>query len=42
MFLLFSSDSIISGQGFNASYSKGVPTGATPPPPPTQTGLTTI
>lgn len=28
MFLHFSSDSIISGRGFNASYSKGFPTGA--------------
>lgn len=28
MFLHFSSDSIISGRGFNASYSKGSPTGA--------------
>lgn len=34
MFLLFSSDSIISGQGFNASYSKGVSTGATSHPTP--------
>lgn len=28
MFLHFSSDSIISGRGFNASYSKGFPTTA--------------